>query len=365
MTAIMIDWITALVPCFHPEPIAGGRVLKLTPAGEIVWEVNTGLDVVGSYDANIRLRTHGIGEHGEGIILEISGNPTKWLQGHNLWGGFVAPGPLIEFFMLRLCEVLPGLQPTDLDLRRWQEGRFELLRVDLTRMFHLDSRSSVRAWIRAADQSAYMKHRGRGTLTKNGTLYFGKHSRRWSMKFYAKGDELQAGKDHGLASDIPEHDKLMAFADRALRNELVLRSMELKRRGLRWCFHWGNNTGAELLTGIAKGLNMSDQRSVPNAALEDLPARLRMAYESWLSGLDLREILPARTFYRYRKQLLPLGIDLAICQPREKSNVVPLIRVLEAIPVGPPDWAKGTPLLVGLADLIEARRRFQELRRAA
>ena len=63
--------------------------------------------------------------------------------------------------------------------------------------------------------------------------------------------------------------------------------------------------------------------------------------------------------------MLPHGIDIAIRQPHEdRSNVVPLIRVIEAVPVGPPEWAYGTPLLVGPSDLIEARRRFQERKRA-
>lgn len=368
MALTMIDWITALVPCFH-EPIAGGRVLKLTPTGEIVWEVDTGMDVSGSYDANIRLKTHGLDivpdDSGAGIfrggsILEISGNPTKWLQGHNLWGDFSSPGPLIEFFMFRLCELLPSLHPTDLDRRRWQDFSFELRRIDLTRMFCLNNRSDVRSWLRVASETAYLKHRGRGSLTKNGTLYFGKHSRRWSLKFYCKGDELEAGKDHGLPTDIPERAGLLAFADRALRSEVVIRSMELKRRKLNWACAWDENTGSELLAGIAEGLNMSEQRSIPSDALENLSSRLRMAYETWLVGHDLREILSTRTFYRYRKELLPLGIDLASRQPHHETNVVPLIRVLEAIPVGPPDWAKGTSLLVGPSDLIDARRRFRE-----
>lgn len=366
MITEMIDWITALVPCFH-RPIAGGRVLKLTAEGQIIWEVDTGLDVPGSFDSSIRLKTHGLDVEREGrgemgVILEISGNPTKWLQGHNLFGGFGTPGPLIELFMFRLCEMLPLLLPTDLDLRRWQDGRFELRRIDLNRMFHLNNRADVRSWLRAASETAYLKHRGRGSLTKNGTLYFGKHSRRWSLKFYAKGDELEAGKDHGLPADIPERDRLLSWADRALRSEVVMRSMELKRRNLNWACGWDENTGSVLLSGIAKGLNMSEQRLVPSVDLENLPSRLRMAYAAWLAGEDLRQILSRPTFYRYRKQLLPLGIDIAILQPREESNVVPLVRILEAVPVGVPDWAIGTPLLVGPSDLIDARQRFRERR---
>lgn len=52
-------------------------------------------------------------------------------------------------------------------------------------------------------------------------------------------------------------------------------------------------------------------------------------------------------------------------QPHEgRSNVVPLIRMIEAVPVGPPEWAYGTSLLVGPSDWIEAWRWFQERKRA-
>ncbi|TDH86550.1 phage/plasmid replication protein, partial [Acinetobacter baumannii] len=41
----------------------------------------------------------------------------------------------------------------------------------------------------------------------------------------------------------------------------------------------------------------------------------------------------------YRKQTVEDGIDIATKSPKEKNNVIPLIRVLEAQPVGIPDWA--------------------------
>ena len=356
MTTTMIDWITARVPCFHPDPIIGGRVLKLSPEGEKLWEVATRLEVVGSYETSLLIRTYGTDLDDHGVILEISGNPTKWLQGHNLFGGFATPGHLIEVLMHQLCQVLPSLQPTAHNYRQWADGRIELFRVDLTRMFQLDSRASVRAWLRAAEHSAYLKHRGRGELTKNGTLYYGKHSRRWALKFYGKGDELEAGKAHDLSELLEHRDDLVSYADRALRCEAVLRGMELKRRGLRYCFDWLDTTGAELLNGLVQGLNMSDKIALPTTALEGLPPRLVAVYHLWEQGHDIRAMYPVRTFYRYRKQLLPFGVDLAIRQPHEdRSNVVPLIRILEAVPMAPPEWAHGTPLLVGPDDLKKAR----------
>jgi len=367
MTSHMIDWISARVPCFHPVPLDGGRVMKLSPDGAIEWEVASRLEVEGSHSTNLLLRTCGVDPDGCGVILELSGNPTKWMQGHNLFGGFLAPGPLVELLMYRLCEVLPGLQPTDLDLRRWRDGHVELLRVDVNRMFALDRPSHVRAWLRAAEHSAYLKHRGKGTLTRDGTLYFGKHSRRWAAKFYAKGDELDAGKDHALPKTIEAEDAawLSAWAGDKLRFEVVLRAMELKERGLRWVFDWSDTTGAEILNGIAKGIQMSDQRALPTTAIQDLPVRLVAVYHLWQEGHDIRAMYPSRTFYRYRRQLLPYGIDIAIRQPHEdRSNVVPLVRVLEAVPASLPDWVYGTSLLLGPADLDEARRRFRESRKS-
>jgi II/X family phage/plasmid replication protein len=37
--------------------------------------------------------------------------------------------------------------------------------------------------------------------------------------------------------------------------------------------------------------------------------------------------------------MLAYGLDISTKSPKEKSNVIPLVRVLEAKPVGIPDWA--------------------------
>jgi II/X family phage/plasmid replication protein len=66
---------------------------------------------------------------------------------------------------------------------------------------------------------------------------------------------------------------------------------------------------------------------------------------AWESGADLRAVLSRPTFYRYRAELLPHGVDIAVSMPKEAvSNVVPLYRVLEAKPVSAPEWASGTAL---------------------
>ena len=67
------------------------------------------------------------------------------------------------------------------------------------------------------------------------------------------------------------------------------------------------------------------------------PWTLRLVYQTWKNGDDLKQIMTKPTFYRVRKQLLAFGIDIAVVN--EKNNIIPLIRYLEAEPVGIPDWA--------------------------
>jgi II/X family phage/plasmid replication protein len=348
---IMIDWVTARVPCNHGDEIAGGAMVSYKDANDFdagcEWAFAKPLPVVGSHDANVRIKTSAFhGELGLGRELRIDGNLVKFFQGHNLFGTWDIVG-LVAAFMEHLCS-LPqlGLCPTDLQRQMWYNGAFELSRVDLTRMYRLNNLPDVLAWLATAEHTATMNHRGRGQLTKGSTLYFGKHSRRWSLKFYAKGQEVTA-KGHELHRDLLMRDQLLAYAQPALRSELTLRSMQLKAMELQLAANWPR-TGegiSQIFDGYLKGLNMSDVRTLPAEILADLPSGCRLAYQSWLEGHDLKGILARPTFYRYRSQLLPHGVDISTVNPREASNVVPLVRVLEAMPMQVPDWAKGTELL--------------------
>lgn len=192
----LIDWITAVLPCAHPEDIYSGRLARINRDGEIEWQLVQSESVSGSHDARLSVQTKARG------LLWISGNPAKWLQGHNLFGSNDLRG-LIEATMLRLAEVLE-LTPELSDFKAWRAGSYELMRVDCTAMWSLPERPDVRAWLRAVEAQAKSRH-GRA-MAKGGTVYFGKHSRRWALKFYSKGDELMAkGNGHKLpgGSDAP------------------------------------------------------------------------------------------------------------------------------------------------------------------
>lgn len=343
----MIDWITAVVPCTHIEPIRDGCFQKVAGTGEVEWSSDRRMTVKGSHDSGVSIRT--ASWEGDCTHIEISGNLAKFFQGHNLWGTDDLPGLLFEFLRWLALEHGGSLvYPNADDIHAWRSGDIALHRVDVTQSFHLASLGEVLSWLRIAEQTAHLAHRGRGQLTKGSTLYFGKNSRRWSLKLYAKGQEIRApGHGQDAVLNLPS---AVAWADRTLRAEMTIRSMELKRVGLSQVSQWMPNDGvpfdpAELLREKLGDMTMTTTRTLPDDVLAQLSAAQRTAYLAWLSGADLRDVMPHRSFYRLRSKLLPHGIDLATVMPKEgPCNVVPLHRVLEAVPATVPDWAIGTPL---------------------
>lgn len=341
----MIDWLSVVAPLPHAAPICAGHVLSISADGSIDWQTAKRRTVEGSYSTGLQVRT-ATHTPDRCTHVEISGNPVKWFQGHNLWGTDDLPSLFVA--MMEAVAAALGIEVTAETRSQWERGEAQLTRVDVTESFHLDSRGQVLAWLRAAEQTAHLSHRGRGQLVKGTTLYFGKNSRRWSLKLYAKGQEIEAPR-HGQEA-IMHLPHARAWADRTLRAELTLRSLELKRLGLSTVTAWLPVDGVPfdvpaLLRERLGAMTMTTTARLSAEVLESLRPALRTAVVAWEAGADLRTMLSRATFYRYRAELLPHGIDLATLQPREEvSNVVPLYRVLEARPVGVPEWAVGTPL---------------------
>lgn len=345
----MIDWVSFVAPCAHVEEINGGKVLSVKPDGEVEWQAHKRRSVRGSWDTSITVRSVMTNCEPRSFI-EVSGNPVKWFQGHNLWGTDDVHGLVVALLDALVDRGDLGLTPTDSDRELWALGAVRISRIDVTESFHLRNRPEVLAWLRAAEQSAHLSHRGRGQLVKGSTLYFGKHSRRWSLKLYSKGQEIEA-RGHGQES-VLQLPAAREWADRALRAEMVIRGMELRRRGLSMVCDWAcfqrddvdSEVTAQLLRPVLGDLTMTTKTTLSADVLESLTNAQRTAFFAWQAGHDLRSVMTRRSFYRMRSLLLPHGIDIAVPQSKETSNVVPLVRVLEAVPARVPDWAEGTPL---------------------
>ena len=91
---------------------------------------------------------------------------------------------------------------------------------------------------------------------------------------------------------------------------------------------------------------MTDSFSLPDEVVASLPTRLKPVYNLWISGFDMHLQYSKTTFYRHKSELLKYGIDISVTQESLKSNVVPLIQILRAVPAEIPDWAYELKLVV-------------------
>ena len=327
----MIDWVTAKLSFIND--LKTGCVAKLDSEGNVEWLSQSWLPVEGSYSSNFMIKSL------TPDTIQVSGNPAKWLQGHNLFGTNDLRLLMWRFFS-GLYEVMAeeGLNPTIEQLDRIRDGNYTVSRVDINETWFLKNQYDVKAWIRAAGEKMSMPHRGKGVFSGD-TLYWGKGSKYYYLKCYSKGDEINSKKSN-FPSDL-RTSQMLEYADKALRLELVLCSKALREFNINQPCNWSADMARMLLLSTVRKLDMSNNFRLSSDITASLPTGMRMAYLLWWSGEDLRSQLPKNTFYRYRRKLKEYDIDIALVRDVEQvaDNVIPLIRVLEAEPVGIPDWA--------------------------
>ena len=341
----MIDWITAELPCLH-SPLNSGRVFKLDSNGSIEWASACFISIAGSFESKISIKSSGGDGQGNATHILFSGNPSKFLQGHNVFGS----DNLLSLVFDTYVQILKSLDltPNIRDLHDVKVGSYTLSRVDVNYSYELPSRADVLAWIRAAEYTSKTRH-GRPS-SKGGTLYWGKTSKRWALKAYSKGEEIEVIK-HKLPDKLLGT-PLSKWADNKLRIELVLRSTELDDIKLKYAAAWAHMSVKKLFMIYLERLDMSQKVALSDQQLDALPQRLKSTYILWRSGHDLRSTLPKTTYYRHRKEFIEQGINIGAVQPLTKNNVVPLVRILEAQPADIPIWAYEMRLIHHSAQMI-------------
>ncbi|WP_027710287.1 phage/plasmid replication protein, II/X family [Zooshikella ganghwensis] len=330
----MIDWITAEVPCLH-TPLPSDVLIKANASGEIDWQTRCHISIRGSYESQILVKSVGGDGSGQATHLLIDGNPSKFLQGHNAFGSNDVLGLVWE--TIKIIKEHFNEHHLQFDELAIRSGRYEIRRIDITESFSLGSLANVRAWLRAAEFQSKTRH-GRPS-GKGNTLYWGKSSRRWALKAYAKFDELTANRKHHLPEE-ERFNRVKKWAEDKLRVELVMRGKELTSREIKQAASLTAECIENLYTDYLGRLEMRNNVTLTSEEIMKLPRAVQSSYMLWQQGAHLREILPASTFRRHNKLLKAFGIDLDLpVKKPDTSNVVPLIRVLEAKPAGVPDWA--------------------------
>lgn len=343
MTAA-IDWVSGRLPLRDAGLVNGGCVTSIDADGVVEWRSSKRLEVEGSYSTRLLVRSSGDG------VVEISGNPAKFLQGHNLFGP-ASLLPLVHRAMLHVAGVL-GIPVSVEDVKDWRAGAYDLSRVDVARLIDCGSPERVRKILDLLAAVARTKYQA-SSRVRSGTVYIGQHSRRVSLKFYDKAEELSAKGGHGLCTKLAPfwRQPLLDFARGKLRAELTLRSNELRDRGYHRASQWSSGLAESLLDERMAALELNDTLRLADDLVAGLPARLVPIYDAWRAGRDLRALYSKAHFYRLRKQLLGYGIDIAHVQPRvvvaenEYPLGVPLRQLLSGPGVSVPPWAVGTELL--------------------
>lgn len=336
----MIDWLDLVVSIPH-EPFNFGHVLFIKPSGELDYGIAKSAQVAGSYDSTVRVRSQGAAGGGLAQELYISGNPSKFLQGHNVFGS--------QDICLLASEMVKAIFASlefddDLGIARVRAGNFDVKRIDITESWAFRSREEVQAVLSALA----IKSRSRlgRPQTRGGTVYHGMNSRRHTFKFYCKGDELEAGKKHRLHETL-ENSPIKEFADNLLRGELTLRSKELKELELSRGTDLTPEKCNELYAEYFGRIEMAAQADIPSEEVMALTRAHRSTYLLWKEGIDVRTMASKATFFRHRSKLLQLGVDIALPCESSDCKIIPLFQTVIGSPVAVPDWAYKSGYVVG------------------
>lgn len=336
----MIDWFRGEIDFLH-DPLPAGHVLSIEADGSLEWDCVKSIVCRSSHETSIKIKSSGGDGQGRATALMIDGNLCKFLQGHNVFGSRDLNTLLLLAFrkVVELhAEHLHGCSSPALTEARIKRGDYKVKMIDINQLYEVGNDASVEAWLHAAGMRAISRH-GKAARDK-GTVYLGKSSKRWAFKFYNKLREMQA---KGLSHQLPFHLQNLGiepFIEGKLRAELRLFSKELQKHGITHGYHLTQDRIQALFNLYLGKIDMTTQTTLLDEQLMKMPNALRGTYVLWRQGADLRQLLAQNTFYRHRRALLEYGIELnANCLAPEHNNVVPMMRIIEAVPVAIPDWA--------------------------
>jgi II/X family phage/plasmid replication protein len=315
-------------------------IIKTDGHGEILFQRDLFYIFSGSHDNVISIKTD------EKNNIYFSGNPSKFLQGHNVFGSDDCLSLVVQCLkLMNECSDLNlGLDETRI-ISAVADAR--ITRVDINYSYCLGSVANVRSFIRSLEHISRSRH-GRSEL-QGSTLYFGKTSKRWSIKMYSKSDELNARqKGHALSDKMineQQSQKIKKFASSLLRIELTLRSKELEKLNIKKITDLQNRT-EELFMNYVERLEVSVITKLADNVLMAVPASSRPVYTMWFEGYDVRAILPKSSYYNHRRVLLRYGINISVKSEKALLAEQPTLdKILSKGFVDVPLWAHSEGLV--------------------
>lgn len=310
----MIDWFSGLIG-YEGQQILPNTVLERNnKTGEELWSIDKRVPVEGSYSSKIQVKpglpnrdmllaSEHLALECAPVCLELSGNPSKFLQGHNVFG------PNVRSLQPVLTEVIrrfpADIRPQDAD--SILDPAIHRTRVDITTSVAFSSHKEVHEYLRFLESFSRSRH-GRAQVSGS-TVYWGLGSRHWKMKCYCKFCEL---KEH-LPGEFIQRDELKAWSEGKLRIELELHTSELKNRG---------TLSEELIWEYFGKIGVSNMKK-GKPVIPNLRGAAELTFMKWQAGADVRFMLTHDTYYRHRRAILKeTGLDISLpYNPKDAETV--------------------------------------------
>lgn len=231
--------------------------------------------------------------------IEISGNVFKFLNQHNVNGSNNLIG-LVKEIVLYLQSIDIGVYPDSSDFNNIDKGNFRLFRVDVNKPLFFLTKNEALEYLRFLKKQASYPYRKKEVF-ENG-VYFGMKSKRWVLKFYHKGSEVNKN------GNLDDTNELKALADLMIRAEISIKSRQLNEWDLKFGYQWESSDVPEkLMQNIVSKLILPNREEDINEI--KTPSHKRF-YKACLNG-DMESDYSLRTIQRYKKTFLTnYGINI-------------------------------------------------------
>ena len=319
----MIDYFDGLVG-YDAGALDTGNVVFLKPGGEIQlffsrwatsrssWEDDFQFKSASATDEMVEAAKH-YNLICNLLCYRIQGNPSKYIQGHNVFGPSVnSLGPVVR----QVISQFDGINhPPNFDDTRLPA--IKRYRVDITTSIRMDNHTIVHEWIEHARQETRSKHRVprksdiKKGLLGNTTVSWGAGSKRWMLTAYCKACELALHQPNRFGL----YDELKDYTEGLLRIELRLFTKELRDRG---------TLDESLIWEFFNRLEIGVMKDDIDVNIPNLKPSTRKIYLLWRDGHDVSPasgLCKRSMFYRYRSEIMKAtGQDISLPPIKEKPQ---------------------------------------------
>lgn len=330
---VFCDWISIYQVHMAGVPLVNsGHVFSVDQDGVVEWDLAKKLKHRGSHETSIHIRS-------DGFKVSIDGNIGRFNRPDNLFGYTVSQciqlcnALLAEYGLPPFTDAAPMLyvmRTNEADVRETPTGAI-ITRVDLTKNWATGSPGNCEQFIRHLQ--GFKSGRQEPKAYKTTGVAWGEGSKYWYAKVYDKAGEYY--RQHGKKAKAFDPQLFDYMSQNGIaRHEISLKSRYLTDHHLRRITTWGKDMNTEsrvyaLFNDVIGGEAHVDE-------FLEIPGRAGELAVAWRDGADLKKRLAQNTYYRYRRELLKYGIDIAV-----PSNVTRLRQRVEVIALAPapvPSW---------------------------